>query len=75
MSRFVLDEFPSSFVSYEAMEVACHALESYCDRLKDSETEKLKASRISLLSMYLTFLIAFQNSLRFIVIELLWRRY
>jgi len=32
----------SSFVSYEAFEVACHALESYCERLMDSQVEKLK---------------------------------
>ena len=35
-------KYESSFVSYEAFEVACHALEPYCERLMDSEVEKLK---------------------------------
>lgn len=42
MSTFVLNQLKPSFVSYEALEVACHALESYSDRLSDSESEKLK---------------------------------
>ncbi len=42
MSRFVLDDLQPSFVSYEALEVACHAIENYCDRLTDLELEKLK---------------------------------
>ena len=41
MSDFVRTLEPS-FVSYEALEVACHALESYCDRLTDAAVEKLK---------------------------------
>ena len=41
MSNFVRKLKP--FVSYEALEVACHALESYRQRLKDiNEVEKLK---------------------------------
>lgn len=44
MSNFVQNELQSSFVSYEALEVACHALESYCDRLAEMDTEKLKVS-------------------------------
>jgi hypothetical protein len=41
MSNFVRKLKP--FVSYEALEVACHALESYRQRLKDTnEFEKLK---------------------------------
>lgn len=50
MSNFILDHFESSFVSYEAFEVACHALETYCDRLVEMEnnkTDKLKVSPIS----------------------------
>lgn len=42
MSKFVLDRSETSFVSYEAFEVACHALETYCDRLMEMETDKLK---------------------------------
>lgn len=45
MSDFVRSLQPS-FVSYEALEVACHAVESYCDRLKDSAVEKLKVSTL-----------------------------
>lgn len=42
MSNFVRKLKPS-FVSYEALEVACHALETYQQRLKDpEEVEKLK---------------------------------
>lgn len=37
-----LNNLQPSIISYEALEVACHALESYCDRLRDSEAEKLK---------------------------------
>lgn len=42
MSSFVLDDLQPSFVSYEALEVACHAIENYCDRLTELELEKLK---------------------------------
>ena len=42
MSNFVLDQLQPSFVSYEAFEVACHSIETYCDRLTDLEIEKLK---------------------------------
>lgn len=41
MSDFARKLQPS-FVSYEALEVACHALENYCDRLKESDLQKLK---------------------------------
>lgn len=47
MSNFILDRFESSFASYEAFEVACHALETYCDRLVETETDKLKVSAAS----------------------------
>ena len=50
-------KFKSSFVSYEAFEVACHALESYCDRLKDSEVEKLKVFTSPYLFHHFIFLI------------------
>ena len=46
MSNFVGEKLQPSFISYEALEVACHALESYCDRLNDLELEKLKVSKI-----------------------------
>ena len=42
MSNFVQNELNPSFVSYEALEVACHALESYTSRLTDLESEKFK---------------------------------
>lgn len=35
-------KYESSFACYEAFEVACHALESYCERLQDTQVEKLK---------------------------------
>ena len=69
----------SSFVSYEAFEVACHALESYCERLMDSQVEKLKVYNAAvhyvqyhahavLQHWILTVLTPKQNR-RFIVIE------
>ncbi|XP_046642019.1 methyltransferase-like protein 25B isoform X2 [Daphnia pulicaria] len=42
MSNFVQNQLNPSFVSYEALEVACHALESYSGRLTDLESEKFK---------------------------------
>ena len=42
MSDYVSRLNPPRFMSYEALEVACHATESYCDRLVEEQVEKLK---------------------------------
>lgn len=47
-----LNNLQPSFISYEALEVACHALESYCDRLRDSEAEKLKVIQRTLFIIF-----------------------
>ncbi len=68
-----LNNLQPSFISYEALEVACHALESYCDRLRDSEAEKLKVTQRTLLIIFFYLNIIFSQ--RSIAIGLHWKLY
>jgi hypothetical protein len=58
MSNFVQNELNPSFVSYEALEVACHALETYSGRLTDLESEKFKVRYYRLLINCRIYMIA-----------------
>lgn len=42
MSHFTKEGLKPSYINYESLEVACHALDSYIDRLIESNYEKLK---------------------------------
>lgn len=42
LSQFLLKEEKLSFLSYEALEISCHAMEIYCDRLAKGDYEYLK---------------------------------
>lgn len=51
MSNFVRKHLKPSFINYESLEVACHSLDSYCDRLIESDIEKLKVITLKLISV------------------------
>uniref|UniRef100_W8B7A2 Protein RRNAD1 n=1 Tax=Ceratitis capitata TaxID=7213 RepID=W8B7A2_CERCA len=42
LSQYLLKKPKLSFLSYEALEISCHAMEMYCDRLSKGDYEYLK---------------------------------
>lgn len=42
LSQYLLKQQKFSFLSYEALEISCHAVEMYCDRLARGDYEYLK---------------------------------
>lgn len=76
LSGYPLSKYLSSFanykLSYTALEIACHAIESYCDKLKTGNYEDLIVKYI-IYSEICHRAVIIKLCFRYMLIELFWK--